>query len=123
MFTHLCKRKQFDIPTAKVLLAELVAALDLIHKQGVLYRDLKLENILLDQEGHIKLTDFGLSKELKEQRIANSYCGGFYYSSRLKYFRGNSFEPSLYKRYCFSLSMKLKFREPVLNFLKILVWF
>uniref|UniRef100_A0AC34PXN5 Ribosomal protein S6 kinase n=1 Tax=Panagrolaimus sp. JU765 TaxID=591449 RepID=A0AC34PXN5_9BILA len=79
LFTHLCKRKQFDIATTKILLAELVAALDLIHQQGVLYRDLKLENILLDSDGHIKLTDFGLSKELKEQRIANSYCGTIEY--------------------------------------------
>ncbi|KAE9555456.1 hypothetical protein FO519_001311 [Halicephalobus sp. NKZ332] len=79
LFTHLCKRKQFDISTARVLLAELVAALNLIHREGVLYRDLKLENILLDQDGHIKLTDFGLSKELKEQRIANSYCGTIEY--------------------------------------------
>uniref|UniRef100_A0A7E4V8S0 Ribosomal protein S6 kinase n=1 Tax=Panagrellus redivivus TaxID=6233 RepID=A0A7E4V8S0_PANRE len=79
LFTHLCKRKMFDIPTSRALLAELVAALDLIHRNNVIYRDLKLENILLDSEGHIKLTDFGLSKELKEQRIANSYCGTIEY--------------------------------------------
>jgi ribosomal protein S6 kinase alpha-5 len=79
LFTHLCKKKQFDVPTSRGVLAELVAALELIHKNNVIYRDLKLENILLDSDGHIKLTDFGLSKELKEQRIANSYCGTIEY--------------------------------------------
>jgi serine/threonine protein kinase len=79
LFTHLCKRKQFDVPTSRGILAELIAALDLIHRNSVIYRDLKLENILLDSDGHIKLTDFGLSKELKEQRIANSYCGTIEY--------------------------------------------
>jgi len=47
---------------ARVYLAEIIVALKCLHENDILYRDLKPENILLDSEGHVKLTDFGLSK-------------------------------------------------------------
>jgi serine/threonine protein kinase len=50
--------------------------LEYLHDNGVLFRDIKLENILFDQNGDIKITDFGLSKpELAEEDITYSYCG------------------------------------------------
>ncbi|CAB1316036.1 unnamed protein product [Coregonus sp. 'balchen'] len=60
----------------KFYLAELALALDHLHGLGIIYRDLKPENILLDEEGHIKLTDFGLSKEsIDHDNKAYSFCG------------------------------------------------
>jgi len=44
---------------------------------GIVYRDIKLENILLDSEGHVVLTDFGLSKEILPEQVVHLqwYCG------------------------------------------------
>ncbi|KAL6731555.1 hypothetical protein Aduo_002406 [Ancylostoma duodenale] len=83
LFTHLCSRGSFDVAAAKFIIAELIIAIDSLHQRKVIYRDLKLENILLDEEGHVKLTDFGLSKLLvpEEMERANSYCGTIEYMS------------------------------------------
>lgn len=62
LFTHLCSRGKFTYDETKFYAAELVVALDSLHKLGIIYRDVKLENIMVDQEGHIILTDFGLSR-------------------------------------------------------------
>ena len=54
--------KKFDEKTAKFYAAEILLAIEYLHKRSIIYRDIKPENILLDDEGHIKITDFGLSK-------------------------------------------------------------
>lgn len=68
LYFHLTKLKQsrfkhFSEEAAQFYIAELVLALEHLHNQGVVYRDLKLENVMLDETGHVKLVDFGLSKE------------------------------------------------------------
>ncbi|XP_017330160.1 ribosomal protein S6 kinase alpha-6 isoform X2 [Ictalurus punctatus] len=76
VFTRLSKEVMFTEEDVKFYLAELALALDHLHNLGIVYRDLKPENILLDEAGHIKLTDFGLSKEsVDHDRKAYSFCG------------------------------------------------
>ncbi len=48
---------------ARIYIAEILLALEYVHSKGIIYRDLKPDNIIIDADGHIKLTDFGLSKE------------------------------------------------------------
>jgi serine/threonine protein kinase len=63
LFFHLRREKRFVESKAKFYAAEIILALEHLHNKGVIYRDLKPENILLDGEGHIKIADFGLSKQ------------------------------------------------------------
>ncbi|KDN47332.1 hypothetical protein K437DRAFT_99551 [Tilletiaria anomala UBC 951] len=57
------QREQFSRGRAKFYAAEVLLALEYFHKQGIIYRDLKLDNILLTLDGHIKIADYGLCKE------------------------------------------------------------
>ncbi|CAF1006749.1 unnamed protein product [Rotaria sordida] len=82
LFTHLNKRQRFSEQDAKIYIAELTLALGQLHKLGIIYRDIKLENILLDNEGHIVLADFGLSKEFRPDdadKRTYSFCGTIEY--------------------------------------------
>ncbi|CAI2373711.1 unnamed protein product [Moneuplotes crassus] len=78
---HYNKKKKFPLDSVRFYAAEIFMALEYLHSSGYMYRDLKMENILLDAQGHIKLVDFGISKklfkapqELQEERT-NTFCG------------------------------------------------
>ena len=71
LFFHMMKRNRFDEATAKFYFCEVLLGLEYLHSRNILYRDLKPENILLDLDGHIRLTDFGLSKEEAAQAATN----------------------------------------------------
>ncbi|KAF5398918.1 Non-specific serine/threonine protein kinase [Paragonimus heterotremus] len=78
LFSRLSQEYMFTEDDVKFYLAELASALHYLHHHGIVYRDLKPENILLSQDGHIRLTDFGLSKEaVFEAQGARTYsfCG------------------------------------------------
>ncbi|XP_059032537.1 ribosomal protein S6 kinase alpha-2 isoform X1 [Mustela nigripes] len=80
LFSRLSKEVMFTEEDVKFYLAELALALDHLHGLGIIYRDLKPENILLDEEGHVKITDFGLSKEaIDHDKRAYSFCGTIEY--------------------------------------------
>jgi protein kinase A len=73
LFTLLRKSQRFPNPVAKFYAAEVCLALEYLHSHNIIFRDLKPENILLDRNGHIKLTDFGFSKEVKD--VTYTLCG------------------------------------------------
>lgn len=76
LFLHLATEKMFSEDVAAFYLASLVLALSHLHlNAGVVYRDLKPENCLLDAEGHLLLTDFGLSKVKTDDSACRSFLG------------------------------------------------
>ncbi|KAK1793548.1 hypothetical protein P4O66_011922, partial [Electrophorus voltai] len=79
LFTHLVQRVRFKEQEVALYSGEIALALEHLHQLGIVYRDLKLENILLDSNGHVVLTDFGLSKEFDEVERAYSVCGTIEY--------------------------------------------
>jgi serum/glucocorticoid-regulated kinase 2 len=59
LFMHLKQHVRFKEPDAKIWSAEILLALEYLHSMDIVYRDIKPENVLLDRQGHIKITDFG----------------------------------------------------------------
>ena len=67
LFTRMKKMGTFPVSHSQFYTAEITLALDYLHTKNIVYRDLKPENILLDRQGHIKLADFGFSKEIRDK--------------------------------------------------------
>ncbi|KAI3372103.1 hypothetical protein L3Q82_006956 [Scortum barcoo] len=68
-------RGSFDEPTAKFCAGCVTEAFDYLHRKGVLYRDLKPENLMLDTDGYIKLVDFGFAKKIRCGQKTWTFCG------------------------------------------------
>ncbi|XP_064593616.1 RAC-beta serine/threonine-protein kinase isoform X3 [Zonotrichia leucophrys gambelii] len=76
LFFHLSRERVFPEPRARFYGAEIVSALEYLHSRDVVYRDIKLENLMLDKDGHIKITDFGLCKEgVTDGTPMKTFCG------------------------------------------------
>jgi len=74
LFYHLRGRGRFNEDTARFYAAEVVLALEYMQNHGIAFRDLKLENLVLSDRGHIQLTDFGFAKEMDDARTF-TLCG------------------------------------------------
>ena len=81
LFLFLKKNPQLKENQAKFYLSEILLGLEYLHDKNYIYRDLKPENILIDKDGHIKLTDFGLSKTLEENDLTYTICGTLSYEA------------------------------------------
>jgi len=76
LFFHLSRAGRFSEARCRFYASEICLAIAYLHGRQIIYRDLKPENLLLDSEGHVKLTDFGLSKEgIVDNMSANTWCG------------------------------------------------
>ena len=75
LFQHLRKEKFFKEDKARFYAASMGIALEYLHNHGIVYRDIKPENILIGEDGYLKLIDFGMAKMLKGNEKAMSFCG------------------------------------------------
>jgi protein kinase A len=73
LFSVLRRSQRFPDHVAKFYAAEVILAIEYMHSKNVIYRDLKPENLLLDNQGHIKITDFGFAKHVPD--ITWTLCG------------------------------------------------
>merc|ERR1719208_15534 len=77
LFFHLQQRAKFQEVDVRFYASEILLGLEYLHLQGILYRDLKPENCLLDGQGHLRLTDFGLSKEADAAEVRSALSQSF----------------------------------------------
>jgi serine/threonine protein kinase len=64
------KEKRLTEPVVKFYAAQIIVAVGELHKKGIMHRDLKLENIMVDEKGYIKIIDYGLAKILAGDELA-----------------------------------------------------
>lgn len=75
LFQHLSNAKKFSEKQAKFYAMQIALGLGHLHSKDFIYRDLKLENVLMDDNGNVSLTDFGMAKIVRDGEIARTFCG------------------------------------------------
>lgn len=73
LFTHIIEKKRFDEESTKYVIAQIALAIGYVHSKDIIYRDLKPENVMIENDGYIKLIDFGLSRILPMDDIALTF--------------------------------------------------
>ena len=120
LYFHLKRNSYFKEKAVKFYMSQVLLAIEYLHNNGYIYRDLKPHNILIDKEGNIKLTDFGLSKMLLNgNKTTKTLCGTPEYIAP-EIFKGKpytkcvdwfSFGILLYEMICGNLPFKLINRQ------------
>lgn len=75
LLNYVRKRRKLDESVAKVLFKQIITGIGYIHSKSILHRDIKLDNILLDGKGTVKIADFGVSKLVKKGEVMHEQCG------------------------------------------------
>lgn len=75
LFQHLRISRRFEEKRARFYSAQLALGLGHLHSKNIVYRDLKLENILMDDVGNVYVSDFGMAKMIKQNELAMTFCG------------------------------------------------
>uniref|UniRef100_A0A8C6TMU9 non-specific serine/threonine protein kinase n=1 Tax=Neogobius melanostomus TaxID=47308 RepID=A0A8C6TMU9_9GOBI len=81
LYDYIQERRRLTETDARTIFRQITSAVHYLHKNGVVHRDLKLENILLDQDLNVKLADFGLSNHFQKGTLLQTYCGSPLYAA------------------------------------------
>ena len=75
LLSYIRKRSKLSETTAKYIFKQIVLGLQYIHSKGIVHRDIKLDNILIDLDNNIKICDFGVSKKIRKGESMTEQCG------------------------------------------------
>ncbi|KAL6298021.1 hypothetical protein BKA93DRAFT_106695 [Sparassis latifolia] len=81
LFDYLAEKGRLDEAETRVLFGQLCLAVAYVHEKGIVHRDLKLENVLLDERCRVKLGDFGFTREFERGTLLETFCGTTGYAS------------------------------------------
>ena len=68
-------KKRLPEDVVRFYAMQIIMAIGYLHSKGIMHRDLKLENILVDEDGYLKIIDYGLAKTLQESAVTKTFCG------------------------------------------------
>lgn len=81
LFDALTRQGRFSESVTRIWFKQLMSAIEYCHQLGIIHRDLKLENILLDENDNVKICDFGFARQTDKNQLLKTFCGSLAYSA------------------------------------------